>query len=409
MRFRVILALPIAIAAAAIVVGRTCSDPHAVDRMGAPLLLSLAAPDSGVDAATEALPLFPLEPAPAARSVRVSVRDLVPGPGTSVAARCAELARSQRALFDAVVASWSGDGGRTCMPELPKPSGSCVVHGNQAWGVVLEAVDIEWADRYVDMKSSVGACPWRGHLAIVHMGDAEAQDGVWRPWPPVDVTESIRLGVRSPFDFDGDGSDEIAVELVVHDGNVRYAWNGLVTAKGGELALYAPAERWRVAPNARTCTVDLAACKDPVRELELRDVDHDGRPDLVLRRFMGRETDDIFDRYFRGFDVDPLDGLAFLAHSNRAGDFATDDNAAHAFARAACPSPPRTLDAWRDRQLDVRATARNAICARAWGMAQADLDKAIAGACGVGGRGASCEKVVAALSDGPLPIGLAPP
>ena len=140
---------------------------------------------------------------------------------------------------------------------------------------------------------------------------------------------AVRVEAISVFDFDGDGTSELAASIVRSFPEERDETTQVVTPVGGMLVPYAPAE-------------DFAAAID-----EARDVDADGRPDFVS-----------FAPWFEGsFAVSEggggwWGGPRALFHALPDGAFTRDDDVAHAFTRAACGTittlvPPLAgEDAW---------------------------------------------------------------
>ena len=116
-----------------------------------------------------------------------------------------------------------------------------------------------------------------------------------------------------------------------------------------------------------------------IRFDEVKDVTADGRPDLL---FHG-PFDDVVESACSGFSY-RLVGPSFVAHARMDGSFAVDDAEAKAFARIACPAPPKKLvvmDATDPAMMDESATTANVVCARVWGTSQASLRAKIQAGC----------------------------
>jgi len=169
------------------------------------------------------------------------------------------------------------------------------------------------------------------------------------------------------YDFDGDGEAEAIVVVETTDdsesGVERPTRRGRVwTARAG-IQLYA---------SARTIAVE-----------DVRDVDGDGRPDLITRGpYVASATISCGSQ-----DSYPVTGPALVAHSLAAGTFASGDAIAADFARRECPGPPRRVmvrergQAGASGGIAFATSARNVACARLWGGATGPLVAAIATAC----------------------------
>ena len=140
------------------------------------------------------------------------------------------------------------------------------------------------------------------------------------------------------FDWDGDGEPEIYVELHEQgDEGHRASQIEVLTFRSGAVAPYAQAQ-----------SLDVAG---------LEDVDHDGRPDLLV--YAG--YDDALSSCGAGFPYG-WPPARFVAHATASGDFSRDDAAAKAHARTWCPAPPATI-----------GNSAAAICARLWARTPSDV------------------------------------
>jgi hypothetical protein len=183
------------------------------------------------------------------------------------------------------------------------------------------------------------------------------------------------------FDFDGDGELELYVEVREEgDEGHRQTENLFLRFAAGAITTYAPAKAF---------DIDT-----------MRDVDADGRPDLV-----------IFAHYSQallscgaGFPYEHAKPK-FVAHALADGTFSTNDAAAKGHAKSWCPAAPRTI-----------ASSYDAICARLWATdvaaARAFVGKScIVGTCGAtgylepAGAAADCERRKAWV-DKPPPLTL---
>ncbi|MEO9233329.1 MAG: hypothetical protein ABI421_08355 [Polyangiaceae bacterium] len=157
----------------------------------------------------------------------------------------------------------------------------------------------------------------------------------------------------STFDFDDDGEPEVIVRYTT--GGVESADVDSVAAfrfHGGTIARFVPVPGWN----------------------DLRDIDHDGRPDAVVDH---RATDGTGCENYESEDVA---APTLVAHSIKGG-FSTTDAFAKSLASQACPSRPAKIVILRDHLVDEDATATNVICARVWGASAEEVTRAISGAC----------------------------
>lgn len=162
---------------------------------------------------------------------------------------------------------------------------------------------------------------------------------------------SVSLDKPLVFDYDGDGVEE----LFFHRSDDERESAGsettyFVTFRGGRVEPYAPGKG--------------------LEAREARDVDGDGRPDLVtFAPYIG-----IGDGSQSGFTY-RLRGPELLAHSLPNGDFSRNDAAARAFAKTKCPAKPKVIV---PRSKDPSAphdgeVVENIVCARIWGAKAASL------------------------------------
>ncbi len=152
-------------------------------------------------------------------------------------------------------------------------------------------------------------------------------------------------------DFDGDGVPELTgiyapdhPEGVTVERRWFYRWN-----KGGIGAYEFPGDTWT-------------------------DADADGRMDGVSAAAVPEHT-----AWWREVD---FRRVPLLSHQKSDGTFSTDDAVARAFARRACPAPPRELMVkGRDGAIDEGESSFHIECARLWGVKMEDVKRAIAGTC----------------------------
>jgi hypothetical protein len=167
------------------------------------------------------------------------------------------------------------------------------------------------------------------------------------------------------FDYDGDGEPEALVIVDTVESNEAglsfHVRRGRVwTAASGALSLYPPAREFVVE--------------------DTRDVDGDGRPDLITHApyaalaiiKCGSE------------DPYPVSGPALLGHAIPGGTFSFSDAVAASFARRECAASPRpVLVPQRDHpdMIDFAPSARNLACARLFGADPAGLTAEVANRC----------------------------
>lgn len=161
------------------------------------------------------------------------------------------------------------------------------------------------------------------------------------------------LGLNVAFDFDGDGVPEVALLRSVHQDCEGSSALGIWKIAGANLVPY-PLQ--------------------PGPELvEIRDEDHDGRPDLVTRgAYAGLYDDCRFDR-----EAAPA---LFVHHSLPDGSFSSTDEVARAVLRSACPTRAADLPLW-DRAELADDLAHALVCARLWGTPADKLLRRLARQC----------------------------
>jgi len=323
------------------------------------------------------------------------------GSAEPVASRCAALEANERAFFARVSGSFSGPGRPPCVFEPPPAFGACRVHGKEAWALAFEEVEITWEKRTRGDPPHPGACDARGRWVVAHVA---ADGAVARISPRVlrtprgnanyDATfgteeTSASVELAPVFDFDGDGSVEVRVTAAFHAHEAEPdGWDGILTHSGGRIALYEPALRFREPSRPRSVLTardgaldafapDASAARGVHDESDcvFRDVDGDGRPDIVYRPYKKR-VGSVF-----GFSLDEIEDLPFLAHALPSGRFATDDDVARRFALTTCPSRPRAIAVRGDAGDEAARMAQNAACARVWGQSAAAVLEGLGRVC----------------------------
>jgi hypothetical protein len=158
------------------------------------------------------------------------------------------------------------------------------------------------------------------------------------------------------YDYDADGISEMIVSLVgdYHEGE-DFAAGRVYTAKTGHVESYAPAAK---------IVFD-----------EVKDVDQDGRPDLL---FHG-PFDAVVESCGSGFGY-RVKGPLLVAHAKGDGTFALSDDVAEKQARSECPKKPaRIVEKGSEERTEV--SARNVACSRLWGASPGDLKKRVGAEC----------------------------
>lgn len=202
----------------------------------------------------------------------------------------------------------------------------CKTEKNGAtWGVRIDDV--------TDLEPDAAACPTGWLERVVHVAPDGSEQSMIPPGPGgvrnghrYNVYKNAPVGIVSFFDWDGDGDDEV----VVQRWNNVFVW----TFKKGRIVQYAP---------AAGLTVD-----------EVKDVDGDGRPDLLVRPFG---------------DAPPT-SIELLAHALPDGAFTVRDALAVQRAQTACPK-----DEPVSRDVDDENLANAIACALLWGHDASSLRK----------------------------------
>jgi hypothetical protein len=172
------------------------------------------------------------------------------------------------------------------------------------------------------------------------------------------------------FDYDGDHVAEAVTVTAEHEHEGPSDARAQVwTVRDGAIVPYAPA-----------AAIDAS---------DVRDVDGDGRPDLLTS--LGYEAP----ATSRGSQFDYiLLGPAFMAHATAQGAFAIDDPAALSEADRLCSPAPSSVivPSEGDFGVDDEQTTRAVICARMRGAAAAPIAAAIRRACARSQRDAAGQR-----------------
>jgi hypothetical protein len=299
---------------------------------------------------------------PASTEIPSVAQRMQPRADVAPSAACASVGAQERSRSAAVFAEAKKklDAVPDSAPigDVPAFLGTCIADGDGAW-----FVDLEWARPYHDLEGTLGL-----RWSLAHVDAAERRVSVVPGGAADDIRArpddaNMTLGPFAPvevqlraFDFDGDGSPEIVAILAghVHEG-ASWSRGRVWTFRDGAVKLYAPAQDLLVE--------------------DLRDVDGDGRPDLVT--FAGRTAS--AEACGSGFEY-RVTGPELVAHSRPDGTFSLTDEAAVEGAKRACPARPTPL-LGPDALTDTNAAARNVVCARLWGATPAEALREVAGAC----------------------------
>ncbi len=224
----------------------------------------------------------------------------------------------------------------------------CVATPGGAWGLHVDALAVE---RDPDTRAEV----LTGTFSLVHVA-ADGTRASVRPWsdgvtgPEGNLVcaagdECVTVGTLSPFDYDGDGEPEVFVRVATERHGAASTAHGRVWSfRDGAVDVYAPSRPWVVAA--------------------VRDVDGDGRPDLLTHeRYVSEAPGPC------GEGAHTALGPLLAVHSLADGGFRVDDAAAKRADRERCPRTTDTsvVATTRDGAADVAATFERVVCARLWG------------------------------------------
>lgn len=231
---------------------------------------------------------------------------------------CASIVDATRRAFASAAHKWLGDAGT-----FGSWIGWCAESPAGAWALELPdltaVTDAHGFEYAVEARFVVAFHP-RGGAPVRHVPKDPFADygvrSVSTPWT---------------FDYDGDGVPELFVEAREEgEEGHRAARIELLTFRGGAIAPYAPATG--------------------IAYVGARDVDGDGRPELILHA----GYTEALEGCGSGFEYDRPEPW-FIAHALPDGTFSRDDAAAKAFVRKSCPASPSSI-----------ASSFDAMCARLW-------------------------------------------
>lgn len=304
-----------------------------------PHLLPQAPPPPATTAASPA-------PSPSAAAAAPAL-DVLPSAVAS-AAPAIDLQALDAATGEPPVPSWAG----ACMPTA---SGAWVMVLDDLYDTGMESVGGKWGLGYVDEKGKALFAPLSrsGYLQ-----EAWTEGLSLEPEDSGDFDLFLDEGgytfSSATFDWDGDGSEELFLRVETWRMRRTSSAGRIWTFRGGVLRLYGPTRLTNVS------AVD--------------DVDHDGRPDLVLT--YGSETY-ISPRVMGSVTRGAVQGLS---HSLPDGTFSRNDEVAQAFVRRSCPAPSANIST----QMDVG-------CARIHGLSADAVVKRLERTCAKDMEAGECD------------------
>lgn len=247
-------------------------------------------------------------------------------PSTSVAppdasaALCPALSAASKTAYRNAARKWFGDAGT---PTGHSFIGWCADSATGAWSI--EMPDLATVHDVHEFEYAVEA-----RFAIAF----HPQSGAAVRYVPKDVFSDYGIRVvKDPwtYDFDGDGVPEIFIDAHEEGEEGHHvARLELLSFRSAAIVRYAPA-----------AAIAVAGAKD---------VDGDGRPDLLIRAGYTESLEGCGS----GFSYDTPDPW-FIAHARPDGTFSFDDAAAKDFVRKSCPAKPASI-----------ASSFDAVCARLW-------------------------------------------
>lgn len=228
---------------------------------------------------------------------------------------------------------------------------TCYPTPNGAWAIALGDLHAPPARLQNGVLATTEV---KGSMHPVHLDSQGARS----QGPPhaftADQTRSFRFDTTL-FDYDGDGEPELLLSVESVDGSsLDGATADVLTSRAG-VRPYSPAARYRAT--------------------HVRDVDRDGRPDLI---FTGEPVESVA----RDLSTAVREELQFVAHSLSDGTFSDRDAPATEYARAQCPQPPsRIVDTDAAGVVDEFASVKAVHCARLWNVTATEIKEQLARTC----------------------------
>ncbi|WP_394833605.1 VCBS repeat-containing protein [Pendulispora rubella] len=273
---------------------------------------------------------------------------------------CETIAKEIEATASRKLGAEMGDASGWLLPDLFRDAHCVAAHtrsGTGIWAMVPTGVRTKDASAEVEVL-------WD----VVHISGKG--DRVTLAQPPFvsSVDRSLDLEQPTVFDYDGDGQDEVILTGAswVRDG-VSQPYARLWTIKGKKIDAYSSGG---TAP-------EFGAVED---------IDDDGRPDLLTNGVYTAEAPDAPDAAGCGAPEHRLAGPLLALHSRADGTFSASDEVAFAYAKKACPARPKSLlvkDVPADASAQPASSLDNLVCARLWGVSEADVTAMIAKECRV--------------------------
>jgi len=248
-------------------------------------------------------------------------------------------------------------------PHFYESPSHCVATRSGVWALTAREVSV----KAVPSPSSYGGptVEIRGSWTLDYIGPTgQSVEGPPLPFTIVPYSSENRE-ISHPFDYDGDGTPEIA--MWEHRSSIEYARStgSLWTVRDGA-----------VVPYHRAGSINIE---------DVEDVDGDGRPDLLTIRPYNPDPAPKCE----GIDRKPSPIVPFLAHSIADGSFSMTDDVATKFAMDQCPSQPSDLKMGAVAGDEPLRTIR---CARLWGATAADVAAMIHRTCTREARDCNLEK-----------------
>jgi len=292
------------------------------------------------------------------------------------AALCARLDAENAAAIAAL------SGGERTVPDVAglaaalRAGTACTPTRDGGWGIRLSGVQNQGGDIWGRWSivhgggDSTGVAPDTAPGAPASGGPESVATASNLQW-----TANRRIVPLAPvlYDFDADGEPEAIV--IVETVDVAESGRTTTTRRG---------RVWR----GRGTAVELSPSARELTVEEVRDVDGDGRPDLVTHGpYVGFAAVKCGSE-----DIYPVLGPPLLAHAVVGGRFELADATAIGFARASCAATPADVMVVEagGQGVDLPQSARNIACARLRGQGTTPLLARITDACAPP-PGAACQ------------------
>lgn len=239
----------------------------------------------------------------------------------------------------------------------------CAMTPGGAWAIELRELHV------VETDAGTPSCVGTWQLVFSYGDGTETRIAPGEeayPWLQ-DLASASVPGALIASDLDGDGAPEALVRVHRADTTASDSNWFVWTTHGGNVVSFSP-------------VADIAI-------IDVEDVDHDGRLDLITSGPYVARIDDT--------PEGEITGPALLAHTIGDGTFAFDDALARTFARRRCPRHARDVVVSRDTpdggpvydaaasagDIDLEATARRVVCARIAGVDVHDVLEQLGVAC----------------------------